>query len=75
MGTKLPKPHQLKDGVYIVLQGNKLLHYLPKSQLLEEPGVAEQFLATASHLLEFAVSSSNHGAPDALNQGNVICSQ
>ncbi|KAL3160392.1 hypothetical protein ABBQ32_010717 [Trebouxia sp. C0010 RCD-2024] len=60
------------EHVLKATQGNKLLHYLPKSQLLEEPGVAEQFLATASHLLEFAVSSSNHGAPDALNQGTFI---
>lgn len=70
-GEEFAKTPQGKQGVYDVLQGNKLLQYLPKSQLLEEPGVAEQFLATASRLLEFAVGSGNHGAPDALHQGSV----
>lgn len=52
-----------------MLQGNKLLHHLAKSKLLEEPGIAEQFLATVSRLLEFAFSIGNHDASEAENQG------
>lgn len=45
------------------MQGTKVLQYLPKSTLLGSPGMAQQFLATATSLVSSALTSHRSASP------------